>query len=199
MLEARLAEIEKIDTRLSEILAGHYDDERRLTLTLAYFNLSLDHHSAIILLMRNKLFGAAMAVVRPIFENMMKAHWIVKCATDAQVDKIAEKDHDIFPRMGEMAAAVDKAYSDPNGEPLDFFQQTKKDAWKAMNSYTHSGLLQLGRQFNRQRVEALYCSEDLISGLRASTASVLMLGYLLAKITAKESEAKDIEGLFNSA
>jgi hypothetical protein len=57
MLENRLAEMEKVNARLSEILAGRYSDERRLTLTLAYLNLSLDHHSAIILLMRNKLFG----------------------------------------------------------------------------------------------------------------------------------------------
>jgi hypothetical protein len=139
-----------------------------------------------------------MALVRPIFENMIKAHWTVNCATDAQVDKIAEKDdRDIFPPMGEMAEAVDNVYSGPTGEPIEFFQQTKKDAWKAMNSYTHSGVLQLSRQFNRDRVEATYPDEDLVSGLRASTASVLMLGYLLAKITANESAARDIEALFS--
>jgi hypothetical protein len=197
MLEERLAKFESVNVRLSQILSGDYSDERRLTLTLAYVNLSLDHHFAIILLMRKKLFGAAMALVRPIFENMMKAHWAVKCATEAEVGKIAEKDSAIFPGMEAMSKAVDKAYSDPGEEPLDFFQQTKKDAWKAMNSYTHSGILQLGRQFNGDRVAATYPEEDLMSGLRASTASVIMLGYLLAKMTSNQNASDQIEELFN--
>ena len=95
-----------------------------------------------------------------------------------------------------MTEAVDQAFSDPNDEPLTFFQQAKNDAWKAANSYTHPGLLQLARQFSGDRVEANYPEEDLISALNASTASVLMLGYLLARITGKQAESVEIEKLF---
>jgi hypothetical protein len=168
----RISEIEKINARLAELLRGRYSDERRLILPLAYLKLSLDHHRAIIVLMKCQLYGSALALVRLVFEAMIRAHWIAKCASDAQVDQVAQDDDFKFPKMNDMAKSVDQAYSDRNAEPLTFFQQAKKDAWKATNSYTHSGLLQLARQFSGDRIEARYPEEDVVSGLNASTASV---------------------------
>jgi hypothetical protein len=46
-----------------------------------------------------------------------------------------------------------------------------------MNAYTHSGLQQLVRQLSDGRIEAVYLEEELLDGLRAATASVLLLGY----------------------
>ena len=131
---------EKINTRIGELLSRRYTDERRLTLALAYLNLCLDHHRGIAVLMRTQLYGPALALVRVIFEAMIKAHWVAKCASDAQVDDIAEHDSARFPNMYEMTKAIDKALSDPNDATPTFFQQAKNDAWKATNSYTHSGL-----------------------------------------------------------
>jgi hypothetical protein len=191
----RISEIEKVNARVAELLRGRYSDERRLTLPLAYLNLSLDHHRAIIVLMKGQLYGSALALVRLVFEAMIRAHWIAKCASDAQVDQVAQDDDFKFPKINDMAKSVDQTYSDQNAEPLTFFQQAKKDAWKATNSYTHSGLLQLARQFSGDRIEARYPEEDLVSGLNASTASVLMLGYLVARISGQEADK--IQELFD--
>jgi hypothetical protein len=196
----RLSQMKKINTKINELLQKRYTDERRLTLPLAYLRLSLDHHRAIILLMKNELYGSAMALVRPVFEEMIRAHWVAdeKCASNAQVDQVAENDDFKFPNMNDMTKAVDQAYSDPTSEkPPTFFQQTKKDAWNAINSYTHSGLLQLARQFSGDRVEAKYPEQDLISGLNTSTASILLLGCLVATRTGQHPEADEIEKLFD--
>ena len=193
----RLAEAEGVNTKIGELLAGQYTDERRLTVPLSYLSLCLDHHQAITLLMRKPLYGSAMALVRPIFEAMIKAHWVNKCASDAEVNDVAENDNASFPKMYQMAAAVDKAFSDPNDEPLTFFQQAKDDAWKATNSYTHSGLRQLACQFSDNRIAPKYPEEDLMNGLNAATASVLMLGYLIARITGQDTAAAEIEKLFS--
>ena len=56
------AAAERINVRLSQVLAGEYPDDRRVTITLAYCNLSLDHHTAIILLFKNKMYGSGLAV-----------------------------------------------------------------------------------------------------------------------------------------
>lgn len=196
-LDDRLFEAEKINERIGTVLENRYTDERRLTLPLAYLNLTLHHHRAIILLMRSGLFGSAMALVRPTFEAMIRSHWVARCATETQVEEIAEKDDFKFPKMDDMAAAVDDEFSDPNDEELTFFQQAKKDAWKATNSYTHSGLRQLARQFSGDRVEARYPETDLISGVNASTASVLLQGYLIARISRQEEAARQLESLFS--
>ena len=85
---------------------------------------------------------------------------------------------------------------DPGDAALTFFQQAKNDAWKATNSYTHSGLRQLARQFTSDRIEANYTEEDLVSGIDTSTVSVLMLGYLVARITDQDTVAAEIEAMF---
>ena len=195
-LTERLDKAEEVNRRLSDLRKGRYSDGRRLVLPLAYLNLCLDHHQALILLMRNGLYGSALAIVRLMFEAMIRAHWVAKCASNSQVDKIAENDNFPFPNMTDLTKAVDQAFSDPKEKLLTFFQQAKEDAWEATNSYTHSGLLQLARQFSGDRIEARYADEDLLSAASASTASVLMLGYLIARITSREKEAAAIEGMF---
>lgn len=175
------------------MLAGEYPDDRRVTITLAYCNLSLDHHTAIILLFRNKLYGSGLALVRSIFEAMLRAHWIVGCATPTEVDQVAEdQDFDIMSRVD--ADRIDEAF-----QADGFFRHAKTNAWKAMNAYTHSGLRQLVRQFSGRKVEASYTEEDLLEGLRAATASVLMLGYLLAKMNGRDTHTAEIEKLFDQA
>ena len=90
----------RINFELSKILGGEYLDDRRVTIALAYCNLSLDHHTAIILLFRNKLYGSGLALVRSVFEAMLRAHWVVGCATPEEVDEVAENhDFDIGGRV----------------------------------------------------------------------------------------------------
>ena len=86
-----LSDAEKINSRISELLTGEYTDDRRLTITLAYLTLSLDHHSAIIFLMRNKHFGSALALVRVVFEAMFRAHWVLGCANDERSGSLGRR------------------------------------------------------------------------------------------------------------
>lgn len=46
---------ERINLALSRVLNGEYPDDRRVTITVAYCNLAMDHHTAIILLFRNRI------------------------------------------------------------------------------------------------------------------------------------------------
>ena len=75
-----------------------------------------------------------LALIRSIFEAMLRAHWIAVCATDAEVDQFAE-DHsfDIMSRCD--PDRIDEAF-----QTGGFFRQAKNDAWKSMNACTHGGL-----------------------------------------------------------
>jgi hypothetical protein len=190
MTTAKLDEVERINKCVGDLLRGHYGDDRKTALTLAYLNLSLDHHRAIVLLMRNWHHGSALALVRCVFEAMLRAHWVVACATPAQVDQVAENDDFKFPKAEDIARAVDQAL-----QAEGFFQEAKNTAWKVLNSYTHSGLRQLARQFSEGRVETDYDDQDLVEALDAATASLVLLGHLLAKSTGRLAEAHEIERL----
>jgi hypothetical protein len=183
---------ERINGQLSTILAGEYSDDRRVTITLAYLNVSMDHFSAILLLYRSKLYGSGLALVRSIFEAMLRAYWVVGVATSQEVDQVAE-DHDFDVMSRVDADRIDAAYRTDG-----FFRQAKSDAWKAMNAYTHSGLRQLARQFSPAgTVEATYSNEELLEGLSAATASILLLGHLLAHLTGRDT--RPVEALFEAA
>jgi len=80
-----------------------------------------------------------------------------------------------------------------------FFRQAKTAAWNAMNAYTHSGLPQLIRQFAGRRVQASYSDNDVLEGLRAATASVLLLCYVLARSSGRDDVAAQVEQLFDAA
>ncbi len=68
MSETASTAAEEINTQVSVKLGTYYPDGWRITIPLAFCNLGLDHRSAIIL----------------------RAHWIVGCAADAEVDQFAE-------------------------------------------------------------------------------------------------------------
>jgi hypothetical protein len=173
---------ERINAEVSGILAGEYPDDRRVTITLAYCNLALDHHSSIILLYKNQRYSSGLALVRSIFEAMLRAHWVVGIATAEQVDLVAkDPEFDIMSRVD--ADQIDAAF-----QADGFFRQAKTDAWKAMNAYAHSGLRQLARQFTAGRIEASYPEAELLEGLRAATAAALVLAHLLAHSTGRDTQ-----------
>ncbi|HKW97190.1 MAG TPA: hypothetical protein VJN43_05610 [Bryobacteraceae bacterium] len=92
---------------------------------------------------------------------------------------------------------VDPSGIDTAFQADGFFRRAKSDAWDAMNTYTHSGLRQLIRQFTGSKVAASYSKYDVLEGLRAAMSSVLLLGYLLSKSTGRNDAAAQVEQLFD--
>ena len=99
---------------------------------------------------------------------MYRAVWIVTAASDDDVRRFSEKD-EIRLTMSQMAEAADKACG------VNFFVDFKKRAWDAMNSYTHTGLLQLGRRFTGHQLKAAYSAAEIEEVISTATAAILML------------------------
>src|SRR3990167_9583604 len=59
----------------------------RNCLSAACFDQAFEYHEAIILLVRQSLFGAALALVRPMFEIYIRGIWIGQCASDAELER----------------------------------------------------------------------------------------------------------------
>ncbi len=196
MLADELCKAQQLNSRIRTLLDGKYSTDTKTTLILAYLNVALDHHGAMILLMRSAMYGSALALVRLVFEAMIRAHWVLGCATIEHAEWIAQNDDFRFPNMSDMTRAVDAAFTAPGEASLTFFQQVRDDTWNAMNSYTHAGLLQLASQFNGEFVEANYSEEALKTGLVASNASVLLFGVMVARGSNRNSAADELEGLF---
>ena len=101
---------------------------------------ALEHHAAILLLLRSGMAGSAFALTRPVTEAVVRGVWLTACASDAEVRKFVKKDK-IELTYGQMSAAIDTTCG------IDYFAAFKTQSWETLNSYTHTGMLQIGRRF----------------------------------------------------
>jgi Family of unknown function (DUF6988) len=74
--------------RLWELLVSHeYPTDTKSLLLTAYVDIALEHHAAIWLLTEHKLNGSAFALVRTVFDAMLRALWINAVATPEQIEQ----------------------------------------------------------------------------------------------------------------
>ncbi|MGH9700157.1 MAG: DUF6988 family protein [Candidatus Acidiferrales bacterium] len=160
------------------IIGEHgYPDDLRTVIVMGLIDQTREHHDSLLLLIRYGFVGSAFALARGIFENLYRGLWFNCCATDAEVGQFEK--HDKLPRsltMRKMAKAVDGKY-----QGGDFFQKFADDFWDPLCSYSHTGLLQLGRRFNVDKLEAAYSDRQIIALTTIATNCFLMLvGRFLA-------------------
>src|SRR5262249_33975132 len=63
----------------------------------------------------------------------------------------------------------------------DFFEDLKRRSWDALNSYAHTGVLQLGRRFREHNVEPTYSDGEIFEITTSVTTCILLLiGKFLA-------------------
>jgi hypothetical protein len=62
-----------------------------------------------------------------------------------------------------------------------FFQEFLTKARAALHSYTHVGMLQLGRRFSGTDLIANYSEAEIVEVIRASTSSLFMVNNIVTK------------------
>jgi Family of unknown function (DUF6988) len=146
---------------------GFAGDSRTATV-IGLVSWIVEHQESILLLVRNDKVGSASALVRPVVEGAFRALWINLPATDEEVKKFNEKDK-IDLEFGAIATALDNAYDSGN-----LFQDLKTRTWKHLNSYTHGGMLQIGRRFLEHEVANNYSEEEIFEMTTTVTTIVLL-------------------------
>jgi hypothetical protein len=189
-MEELFRRAERVRQEIYRILQGEYADDPKTMIALGWLDTAMEHHEGIIKLMRERLYGSAFSLVRGVFELMFKAHWVVGCATLQEAEKISRNDSFDFPGTGAIVEAVDKAFGTGS-----HFADIKKQGWKAMNSYTHGGLLQLTRRFSGGRVEPNYNDGEIEEVVNATTAAILNFALLLTASPDRAQEARELEDL----
>ena len=165
-----------------------YSSGSKNYLLCAYIDIMYEHHESVYLLIGKKLYGAAFALERSLFETLFRALWVNACASEEQIKQICTDDGFEFPRT--MMNEIDKKYTTDG-----FFWQVKKGSWKAMCSYTHSGLLQISRRFKGDDVDPYYCEGEIVEVLNASNIAILLMARLFFVSMNKTAEAQRVENM----
>src|SRR5438132_634256 len=169
-IREHLLKVEHAIQSAKPLLNQHeYPDDYRTVIVIGFIAQLIEHHEAVLMLIMHDMIGSAFALARPIVEGMYRGLWINVCATDAEIERFMNKD-EIKPTIAELATAIDEGY-----RAEGFFLNLKKRSWDALNSYTHPGMLQLGRRFTKHEVKPSYTDGQIFELTMALTTSVLLL------------------------
>ena len=103
--------------------------------------------------------------------------------------------------MNQMRADIKQAYlsaAPQNTELPEFFERFFpwfEPLWRVLNSYTHSGALQLGRRFTRDQMKPNYSNFDVAQALNLPTMALMLLMVMFFKSMGHQQDADETETL----
>lgn len=185
LIDAKEA-FEAIGKLLKDKVVGNNE---RQTLLVTYFDICMEHIQSIHLLINHKMYGSAFTLVRPFYETYFRALWMLKFASDPEVEGIRNnKFH--FPNMGTKIKELDSIYTG-----TDFFERIKHNTWEAMCDYAHSGTLQLSRRWKEGELKPNYEEGEIIEVLKGTRMILLLFTYVVLKEHGYDAEAEKINTL----
>ncbi len=188
-VDAEMKLAEEVMDEVKRILSAHtFSDEEWSTVVIGFIAQGIEHHAAILLLLLSGLVGSGFALVRSLIEILVRGVWVTACATEAHVKKFREQDK-LDLSFGEMSDAIDKTCG------IDFFHDFKTRSWDALNSYAHTGILQLGRRFSADKLEPSYKENEQIEVVRTSTITIVLLVRPFLVRQGQNEAAKEIDKL----
>jgi hypothetical protein len=186
-LREHMVKCEKAMQSAKPILGKHpFPDDYRTVTVIGFISVLIEHQESALLLIMHDKVGSAFALGRPIVEGAYRGLWINACATDEEIKKFNEKDK-IDLEFREIAAALDPAHNTG-----DLFQDFKNRAWKALNSYTHGGMHQIGRRFAEHDVLSSYTEGEIYEMTTTVTTCVLIL---ISRFLAKQGHPDDAKAI----
>lgn len=164
---------------------------RRFLLAISAFDVVLDYFTGITASIEKRVYGSAFALVRSIFEVFVRAVWLKDCANDEELaaferDEYARNFDSILSKVEELDGFKSGALSD-----------LKKQAWAAMNSYTHGGIHQIARRVKGNAIDPNYLDEEIVEILRMGQMFALLAFIQIVQVSGRmDLEQSAIQKLY---
>jgi hypothetical protein len=147
--------------------------ERNRTVA-ASFAITLDHHAAIVVLMRNELYSSSFTLLRALFEAYLRGLWLKHCASDQQAHQFFRGEEP--PKT--MVAEIEANETFSGGE----LSSLKRRHWRAMCDFAHTGGLHLQRWQSEFAVEPNFKEDELEECLNCAELFGAMAGLELVQL-----------------
>lgn len=144
------------------------------------FDIAHEHHVAVSILMKNRVYGSAAALMRSIFEAFVRGVWFAKCAKDTDIDRFKKDKFD--KKFDELISDISKINLDAHSGLVPLKQKT----WAAFNSYTHAGFRPIARRFSGSEILACYTPQELEGIARFTNAFAILALFELAELSRNE-------------
>jgi hypothetical protein len=167
---------------IKNALSGRKSEGKRKKVVAGFLSLSMQHHHSISLLVENKLYSSAFALLRPLFDAVYRGTWISLAASDDEIENFSiDKDFE-FKNTYKLAKDIDKKIN------VTTFHDVYKQNSPLLHGMTHGGIEQIGRQFDKDgdTIQTTFDNEALFALLNSSNVSLGMI--LLAFGDVEEDE-----------
>ena len=155
------------------VARGEFPSGERNVFLMAYWSLAFEDHRGVLCLLHHKFTGPAFALIRPIVEVIIRAH-VAIMGSDDDIQRLRLDEYRTpFKTIGQ---DIDKYFR--TGTLFAGFLQNAREA---LHSFTHAGMLQLGRRFSGNDLLPTYSEEDIIQVIRISTSAIFIVNNLVTK------------------
>jgi len=167
-----IIESEELIQWLDKCIDGiEISSEERTRLAAGCLDTALDHHKAILLLVSRSLYGPAFALVRLLYEAYIRGIWLHRCASNSDLELFkAEK---LDKKFGIIIQEIERI----DGFKEGILSNAKLKSWSAMNSYTHSGFMQIARRNTASTIEPNYSEDEILEAINFANAVGLLTAF----------------------
>ncbi len=116
-----------IDWLYSQLDGLNFPSDDRHRFSGGCFHATLEYQQAIVLLVKERLYGAAFALLRSVYESYVRGIWLHRCATEEDLENLAKGKERKFDKLV-------KAVENLPGHEDKVLSKMKERSWKAMNS-----------------------------------------------------------------
>jgi hypothetical protein len=127
-----------------------------------------EHHEAIALLVRHRLYGSAFSLVRPLFETYIRGVWLRHCASEGELSQFQEG------KIKKTFAELIQDIESHEGYAAGVLSDVKRNSWDAMNDFTHGGSRQVARRNAADSIASNYTAGEVQEALNFSGAIGLL-------------------------
>lgn len=175
--------IQWLDSRIDGLDIPSND---RVRLASGCLATALEHQKSIVLLTAKSLHGSAAALVRLLFEAYVRGVWLAYSASEQEVENF--KDDKLNKSFGQLISDLEKHEAFNVGT----LSHVKNTSWKAMNSFTHSGLYQVVRQNTPDEITTNYTDDELKDAIETANSFGVLTTIAIADLAGNAELVREV-------
>jgi hypothetical protein len=160
--------------------------EPRERISIALFQLTIEHFNAAIVLLDSNLGGSAAALVRLQYEAFIRGLYFWHVASDAAAKSFIEGRDP--PKIKQMIDDLEKLPLFSSGA----LSSVHVREWIAMNSFTHGGSTQVKRRFNQGNLVGDTTESEIEHILKACQYTAYGAAFMVAGVCQSSNAATNI-------
>ena len=160
----------------------------RSLVAIGSFEVSLEHHRAVILTVAKQFFGSAFSLLRPMFESCIVGLWAAHIADESQIKEFNNRRYHPKPEkvLRALAKNSEKRY-------VAALKAIHDSGYQALHEFVHGGISQLTRRTDGSNIGPHYPREMIESLLHVLNVIAAISATQLADLTQDGAAGKGLD------